>query len=75
MNLTPFSAYITIRKSFTKNFNPPAIFQPVSLVKQDLLRENSVLKQQKEELLNRMEVLEADNNSAKDTIMILEDKF
>ena len=75
MNLTPFSAYITIRKSFTKNSNPPATVQPVGPVSQDVSRENVILKQQKEELLTKIEALEADHNSAKGTIVVLEDKI
>ena len=51
INLTPFSAYITIRNSFTKSFFPPisAIPQPVKNVSGDVLMENNLLRQQKDQ--------------------------
>jgi hypothetical protein len=51
VNLTPYSAYITIRKSFIKNFTPPGNYQEVSTVTEDLKVENAELKRGMKELV------------------------
>ena len=71
INLTPFSAYITIRNSFTKSFSPPAstLPQPVKNASDDLLN------QQKDQHVKEIDELNAANKASRDTIKILEDKI
>ena len=71
INLTPFSAYITIRNSFTKSFSPSAstLPQPVKNASDDLLN------QQKDQHVKEIDELNAANKASRDTIKILEDKI
>ena len=65
MNLTPFSAYITIKSSFVKNFTPPPVSQPL----------NHGLMEENEHLLEQIRNLEKSSNNFVETIKILEDKI
>ena len=71
INLTPFSAYVTIRKSFVKGFNPPTNLQPLDSASEEkivLIEQNEQLQQKVKDPLNV-------NKVAKDTIKILEEKM
>ena len=73
VNLTPFSAYITIRKSFVKSFTPPTTLQPLPL--DSASKENILLGEQNEQLLQEVRDLDNVNAFAKETIKILEEKI
>ena len=72
INLTPFSAYITLRQSFIKNYTPSSSIFPSET---PLLKENELLHQQNEELLKTIEDLYAVRSASPDTIKILEEKI
>ena len=73
VNFTPFSAYITIRKSFVKSFTPPTTLQPLPL--DSASKENILLGEQNEQLLQEVRDLDNVNAFAKETIKILEEKI
>ena len=74
INLTPFSAYITIRNTFVKNYSPPAtIPQLVPQTSVKLEADNKVLLEKNEELGQQMENLDETNKASSNTVKILED--
>ena len=76
VNLTPFSAYITIRSSFVKNYLPPAtIPHLVSQTSGKLEADHQVLIEKNDQLLQQIENLEETNKACTDTIKILEEKL
>ena len=74
VSLTPYSAYITIRRSFIKNFASHGALQTDSNIHDDLKLENVQLKKDVNHLLGQVNNLNVEAKTAKDTINILEDK-
>ena len=74
VSLTPYSAYITVRKSFIKNFAPPGNSQEVSTTTDDVKQEHSELKNEIEHLLLQLNNTKVEAKTSKDTINILEEK-
>ena len=75
INLTPFSAYITIRNSFNRNFiqassDPKA----VETVSKEQLKQNILLDEKVKQLLKEIEDLHAHEKASNNTIKILEKK-
>ena len=66
VSLTPYSAYITIRKSFIKNFAPPGNYQEVSTITEDLKVENAELKSDMKELVVQINNLNVETKASKD---------
>ena len=76
INLTPFSAYITIRNTFIKNYLPPAtIPQLVPQTSGKLESDYQVLLEQHEQLLQQIENLNETNKVSTNTVSILEEKI
>ena len=75
ISLTPYSAYITVRKSFIKNFVPTETSQDVSVSAEDFKQENSELKSQVRELLVQASNFDVEIKASNDTIKILEEKI
>ena len=71
MNITPFSAYITIRSSFTKNVGHSAVSKTFT---QTQSVENHPQKEETK-LLEKLEVLEKTNINSTNTIKVLEEKI
>ena len=75
MNLTPFSAYITIRSNFIKNYSPPAtIPQLVSQTPIKLEADFHVLFDKNQQLLLQIKKLDETNKTSTNTVKILEEK-
>ena len=75
MNLTPFSAYITIRSSFTKNYSPPAFPQDVSQSNDKLEADDHFLNEKNNELVQQIKNLDHTTKTSTNTIKILEEKI
>ena len=79
LNLTPYSAYITIRKSFVKNIAAPALKTsptgPVISVSEGSLQERCKLIEKNNQLLEQVDALTAANHKSEDTIKVLEEKI
>ena len=73
VNLTPYSAYITVRKSFIKNL-PQGNLQKVSTLNDDLKLKNTQFKEERNHLFVQMNNLNDEAKASKDTINILEEK-
>jgi hypothetical protein len=71
---TPYSAYISIRKRFVKNFVPKSKSSLSSQSECQLQVENEALKKQVQEVSARLEESEARFDIAHDTIEVLETK-
>ena len=65
INLTPFSAYITLRNSFNKSFTPSTklTLSNVSVISEELTSENFKLKEEKVLLIEQVENLIAANGA------------
>ena len=74
VSLTPYSAYITIRRSFIKNFSSQGNLQTDQNIHDDLKLTNIQLKKEVNHLLEQVNNLNVEAKAAKDTINILEDK-
>ena len=70
MNLTPFSAHITIKSSFIKSFSPPPTPSHLKPVAEDYL-----LIDENQELIEEIKKLQERSLAFADTIQILEDKL
>ena len=75
MNITPFSAYITLRSSFTKNFLLPAKHHRTSTFPKNVKAENHSLIEENEKLLEKLKTLEETNLRSTATIKVLTEKI
>ena len=76
LNITPYSAYITIRKTFAKNCSPPAaVLTTVPEISVGITQDYCELKVPNIQLLEQVEVLSTAKQSAYDTIKLLEEKI
>ena len=75
MNITPFSAYITLRSSFTKNFVPPVNSKNSASTDKNQRAENHALTEENAELLDKVEILVENNMSSTAKIKVLEEKI
>ena len=74
VNLTPFSAYITIRSSFVKNYSPPPATIPQCVSQTNVEADYQVLIKKHDQLLQQIKDLEETNRACTNTVKILEEK-
>ena len=74
VNLTPYSAYFTIRSSFVKNIPPTPPKTPQLVPQTSVEADCQVLIQKNDQLLKKIKDLEDSNETCTNTVKILEEK-